>query len=106
MYRRPTYERVGVTITPTLASASSSATRCASVAPAIVILIVLSVFASTSFFKEIRVAMMSALPTFTTRGIVPYNGVSDSIKTSQEPNTYIGDLMEPFANIAGDLLGQ
>ncbi len=58
-------------MTPTFAAASSGASRCASVPPAIVNFIVLPAFASTSFFKEIKVAMMSALPTFTTNGMVP-----------------------------------
>ena len=58
-------------MTPTLAFASSSAIRWASVAPAIVSLRATPVFASTSCFKETRVAIISALATLTTNGRVP-----------------------------------
>ena len=58
-------------MTPTLAFASSSAMRWASVAPAIVSLNAAPFLTSTSCFREMRVAIMSALATLTTNGSVP-----------------------------------
>lgn len=61
-----------MTITPTPASASSLARRCASAAPVIVSFMVFFVSTSTSFFRMINVAMISALCASTTSGTSPY----------------------------------
>ena len=59
--------REGAMMTPTPASASSAASKCASDAPNIVNRMVAQVVPSTSFFSCTKVAMTSALSAWTTR---------------------------------------
>lgn len=65
----------GYTMTPTPASPSSRARRCASLAPTSVIWMATPFWASTSFFRPMSVAMMSALSTLTTSGRLPCNKI-------------------------------
>ena len=79
-------------------------------APAMVSLMALPFSASTSFFSEMSVAMMSALCTFTTRGIVPCSRiVSTSTKSgalSRVTATHVRHLLEPSSDLAVDFLRQ
>ena len=64
--------RDGTTMTPISAFASSLASKWASVALTIVIFVGTPTLPSTSFFKDIRLAMISALCASTTSVISPY----------------------------------
>jgi hypothetical protein len=64
-------ERVGATTTPISAPASSSARRCASLAPVIVTLMASLAIVSTSFLRRIILAIISAEWASTISGMVP-----------------------------------